>query len=455
MKKANTSFYKISLVLLCITFSFVILNCKKSQLCEPVTVSEDNNVLPSPRNNFELDIFLDATLSMQGFITENNYSYYRQTLPLLESAAIGGSRASKVNYYKFGSVIETIVERNQLEADKKSFYSDSKYNSKTLIENVIDRADTNHLTVLLTDLFQNNADINQLSEKIKNKFILNNFAVGILAVKSQYNGRVYDVGTNNYSFGYTSTSDPVTFRPFYIIIFGPHADIAAYFDSLEEAGLSKFPVKEKIIFSKYLTDSPSSLKDAKINETESLNEVTGVIVKSQQEDSAFKEFRVKNKESAYLTAEIPFSKLPNTIDIGKDFEIIVDSSNCRSSTSANNNPERSFVLDTDLKSAVNISSITANEKSLQLRIDIQPGKLNENTTDAFHILIQPKQSVLPKWIEEWTMNANQIEYWKNNPAEFDGTKTYNFNLFLSTLAKATKDVHQSKIADFYCYFKRS
>ena len=222
-------------------FVAFLTGCKKNTAgkCSVISAIETKDTLLPPTENLQVDIYLDATLSMKGFTETDSFSYYQQTIPLLESSVINTLRGEKV-FYKFGNKSEVLKDRDFLQSQKPAFYADANFNTKTLIENVLENANPQNLTIVVTDLFQDNADVNQLSEKIKSKFITANLAVGILGIKSQFNGTVYDVGSNNYSFPY-KTGDEATYRPFYILAFGSHSNIARYFDALEQDGIKKFP----------------------------------------------------------------------------------------------------------------------------------------------------------------------------------------------------------------------
>ncbi len=166
------SVYRKSLFIkLCVIFVCVFLaggSCASKPKCLPPPSLADSDSMPPATANLSTDVFLDATISMQGFISDNSLSYYQQSIPMLERAIIkNGGRAA---FYKFGTDIKELSGRSYGDADKKNFYTDSLINKKTLIEKVIERADSNHLTVIITDLFQEKSDINQLSEKIKTKF---------------------------------------------------------------------------------------------------------------------------------------------------------------------------------------------------------------------------------------------------------------------------------------------
>src|SRR6266446_1861315 len=134
----------------------------------------------------QVDLFFDATLSMKGFVTPHTTTSYQLLVPMLERGVIEGWKGGKVTFNKFGDDIAPLPGRSYLDAVREAFYEDSRLNRRTLIERVIDRASTNDLTVIITDLFQTNADINQLSEKLKQKFIANNLSIGIYAIRSQF-----------------------------------------------------------------------------------------------------------------------------------------------------------------------------------------------------------------------------------------------------------------------------
>lgn len=92
-------------------------------------------------------------------------------------------------------------------------------------------------------------------------------------------------------------------------------------------------------------------------------------------------------------------------------------------------------------------------EGISLKINIAPEKLEENKTTAFHIILRPKQSSLPDWVNKWNMNDAEIEVWSKNKNQFDGTRTYNLHHFLQTLWTTTQNVRQPKVADFYLYIK--
>ena len=96
--------------------------CGSYKTCEPIHRIDTKDLLTLPTDNLETDIFLDATLSMQGFISEGTFSFYQQTIPILERSVIKNN--GKAHFYKFGTTIKELPERSYSEFDKKSFYTE-------------------------------------------------------------------------------------------------------------------------------------------------------------------------------------------------------------------------------------------------------------------------------------------------------------------------------------------
>jgi hypothetical protein len=389
---------------------------------------------------------------MRGFTETDSFSFYQQTIPLLESSIINNLKGEKV-FYKFGNKSEVLKDRDYLLSQKPSFYADANFNTKTLIENVLENANPQSLTVVVTDLFQNNADVNQLSEKIKSKFITANLAVGVLGIKSQFKGMVYDVGSNNYTFPYQS-SDEATFRPFYILAFGSHANIARYFDALEQDGVKSFPAKQRVILSPNLTDKLASYLGADVVDKKNINELSGTIVSNDQNLNNFGEFRVRDgAKPAAVEVQLPFRQLPGTVNLSEQLEPEVSSLLCATAQSTDAKYTSSFAPQPEASQALDINAKIIKPGGIDLKINIAPEKLEKSGVNAFHLILRPKQSVLPDWVGEWNMTDSDVSVWHKNPKQFDGSRTYNLQHFLQTLWATTENIHKSKVADLYLYVK--
>lgn len=444
--------FRLQLLILCILLTLNSMGCGSSNKCSVIDQVHDN--FPAPTSNLQVDIFLDATLSMKGFTGTESFSHYQQIIPLLESSVINNLKGRKA-FYKFGSRAEPLPEREFLQAQKPVFYTDPDVNTRTLIENVLEDADNGHLTIIVSDLFQDNADVNQLTEKIKSKFIEKNLAVGVLGIKSGFNGQIYDVGSNNYSFTY-STDGEDTYRPFYILAFGSHASIVAYFDALEQSGVKKFPVKERIIFSKYLTEKPASYLGGEIKDKKNANELRGTIVKNEKNLTDFAEFRIRDgKKPATIEMQLPFSRLSNTVDFKGQLAVEVESLVCGPVQQGNSDTAKAsrFILSEKVANSIKIDGQLIGSDKIGLKLNINSSELGMNTINAFKVTIRPAQATLPAWIDVWDMTDPEIESWHKNPSEFDGTKTYNLKHFIQSLWITTKTIHDPKVGELFLYVK--
>lgn len=459
MKKYGLS----RLALLClIVLAVFIAGCKtitekfsgqsSTGRCSVISTVESKDILSPPTENLQVDVYLDATLSMKGFTESDSFSYYQQTIPLLESSVINTLKGEKV-FYKFGNKAEVIKDRDFLISQKPEFYADADFNTKTLIENVLENSNPQNLTIIVTDLFQNNADVNQLSEKIKSKFINANLAVGIFGIKSQFSGTVYDVGSGNYTFPY-KTADEATYRPFYILAFGSYSNIARYFDALEQDGIKNFPVKERVILSGNLAEKPSSYAGADLVDKKNVNELSGTIIKNEQNLTDFGEFRIRDAaKPAVIEVRLPFRQLPATVNISEQLEPQIETLLCSPGQSPEAGNTRSFTAQPSAVETLVFEEKAVKSGGIHLKINVASEKLEKDEVTAFHIILRPKQSTLPEWIERWNMTDSEISAWSKNATGFDGTKTYNLKHFLQTLWTTTQNVHKPKVADFYLYIK--
>ena len=136
----------------------------------------------------------------------------------------------EIRFYKFGAEIFELANR-----DYRKFSSPEPYNEKiTAVQNVIDKSDTNHLSLIVTDLFESDSDWSNISKKIREKYFANHLAVAIIAIKNSFNGDIFDVGLNAAKFNYNSYDYPDRFRPFYILVMGQESYINKFMEKFKE-----------------------------------------------------------------------------------------------------------------------------------------------------------------------------------------------------------------------------
>lgn len=181
---------------------------------------------------FGVDICIDATPSMDGFAVPPD-SVYRAFLEDLEGSMVSGVKnVSDLRFYKFGERIREMTRGEFRNARSRAFYHEPGIFRATDIELVFRRpADERRVIVVVTDLFQRDQDVNGVVKQIKTRCLSDpRCSVGVMAIPSEFDGTVYDARVP--SFPYRSTGDRSTFRPFYLLMFGPEDELRVFADVL-------------------------------------------------------------------------------------------------------------------------------------------------------------------------------------------------------------------------------
>ena len=167
--------------------------------------------------SIRVDLFVDATTSMQGFV--EGRTEYLDFLNGLEAAVSSGWTDDSLRYHKFGSVVRAI-ERDEFRGVRDAaFYRERGIFERTNIDAVVERVEPGRVAVVVTDLFQDDGDVNAVVASIESRVIQPGLAVGVLAVPSAFAGTVYDAPGGAYRYASTA-DDPDSRRPFYALLFG-------------------------------------------------------------------------------------------------------------------------------------------------------------------------------------------------------------------------------------------
>ena len=405
-------------------------------------------------------IYFDATLSMQGFVAPGS-THYTRICPYLESVIVSGWKEETVSFFRFGERVEPIDRNTYLQVGYESFYQ-TDIGIKTYIEKVIEnddplvnpqmeasstREDTteidvndppidaaeadsteNRLVVIVTDLFQDNGDINRLLPELKEKCIKKGVDVGLFGLRSQFDGTVYDIG-----IGEGSSMRYRGPRPFYLLVLGKHADIAHYFDKLIASGFSEM---KTVICSRYLVDPLLSFDGAEIEKLENL--IRDTI--AEKPDSCLKEYRIRKRDRpSKISATLEYVSLSHVMPF--------DSDTLKSSVDVQHNfktTERS--LDPQEYLAVT-SKFSKNEISNELTVEfnLDSRSLRRRAVYLYEVTLHPgiDSYQVPKWCSEWDMGM-----------ERNGSKTLNLVNFVRGLMQTTVREHLPKIAQFYFYVEK-
>jgi hypothetical protein len=88
-----------------------------------------------------------------------------------------------------------------------------------------DQARKSNLAIIITDLEQDKGDVNRIVQKLATYIQRPNAAIGIIGIKSTFNGTVYNI--DNSSFRHSKE------RPFYLLAIGDEAEVASLIDKLK------------------------------------------------------------------------------------------------------------------------------------------------------------------------------------------------------------------------------
>ena len=217
--------------------------------CDPPTMTDKSPSLDAPPEPINISLNIDGSESMPGYLT-NGASRYIKTIQLLDRTF---SISDLVEYYRVGGPEKQKISRSKfLEAIKERFYYEDRVTSN-LTGAIAPQKEGKELLVLITDLYQNQGDVTAVNKKIRQHYLnKEGYAAGILAIRSEFNGKVYVVGSNrdNFNFPYNTEGKPIEkFRPFYVIFLGPYKHILYYFEKLKRDGGELIKNSEFIIFS--------------------------------------------------------------------------------------------------------------------------------------------------------------------------------------------------------------
>ncbi len=211
-----------------------VLSCDLPSL-QNTTITNNNN------SNLDVSINVDGSDSMLGYVTVPNNNYMR-TLELIANGFIKTNQVN-VTYQRIGD--EQPLTRNQFRRDatSRAFY-DSNDDSYKSVSSPIQSAITppsngkNKITVIVTDL--EGDDGGKVSEVLAQHYLNkrpenNDYTVGIWAVKSEFQGNIYNPNTGKVKFTYNTDGKQVdSYRPFYVLFIGKYQDIANYFDEFKK-----------------------------------------------------------------------------------------------------------------------------------------------------------------------------------------------------------------------------
>ena len=185
----------------------------------------------SDHDTIECAVFLDGSMSMQGFVNFPVVTEYVDAINNIEQALTLGWKNENISWYRFGDRVQRIDERDRLVFARTGFYGDLL----TQLDRIVNATNTEQLNVIVSDFLQTDQDFQKLVTALKADCLSNGKGAALIGVKSRFKGYVYDIGLNNEQFYYASGDDKNQFRPFYMLVLGDQRAVERFCRHYEQA----------------------------------------------------------------------------------------------------------------------------------------------------------------------------------------------------------------------------
>jgi hypothetical protein len=432
---------------------FVIFTTGYAQRVSAPSSSVINNPPPITKR-LAFDVYLDASISMAGYVSEGPYSLYAETLGFIEKTIRTGWTDASIAFYKFGERSPESIKRERfLEAKQPDFYDQKTTNIDQVVEFISNRPGKKEekilFSIIITDLLQSDTDFDNIAQLLRDKFIKKSYAVGILGMRSEFSGFIYDLGDSIPKLNYKSNSkDFRTFRPFYYILISPQADIVHFYESLIRAGLDKRA--NFLLISPYILENIFTLENVRKScATTFMNQSHRLLNLGVADLKRILQFEViRKKDNATIDFEFDFQPKPWIIPFEYQNKYIEHHVNI-------------FRFDKKKKSFLPLSfsepylyvdkfefQSDKNPTSLKVRLKIISTKLPEQNTYAFEVVSRPKEDAfkMPPWVNDWSFSPKEMaSRGSSGNGSLWGSRTPNLMEFLSDLWRSTYVIYQPKL----------
>lgn len=383
-------------------------------------------------DSIRLDIYVDATTSMIGYLAGGS-SRYTRFLEELESSVASGWAQSDLDYFQFGSRVRPVDRSTFRDADERAFYRERGIFRTTRIDSVLERLNRSEISVITTDLFQNESDVNALVSKIKNEVFQHGLDAAVLGIKSQFDGRVYDAKVPAYNYASTQGEES-TYRPFYALMIGKTGKLRRLFQTLQAS-----PLVERdhfVLISPYLIEG-YEVNLRKTRKSRDLN------VSAAREDENRFAFNLRSGGTGgTLKAEIILDRAPTAPRFTADRIEMTAYRKKLSRRPGESDTSSTRTQDLTLQ-RLRRSGDTLHAR-IRMDLEDEPAGLyayktvfRTGTIDGLDV---------PSWVEEFS---------STNPSpESAPNKTLNLEKFVSDLTQARSSVRRPKLAKIYITVRR-
>lgn len=407
-------------------------------LCAGCSSTDDSVVDSVPNIEFapveqekdttSIDVYWDATYSMKGYTTIDQNNVYRYLPDDLDDI---GNSMGEIKFFSFGKDIKPLEGR-----EHRKFANANSYDETiTAIHNVVEKSDTNHLSIIITDLFESDSDWSNVTKQLKEKYFSKHLSVAIIGIKNPFDGEIFDVGLNASKFNYNSGNDPQKFRPFYMFILGQDSDVKKFIQ-LWKNRYAKNNEIQYLVLSENLMDKSANLSNMDIVESENLFEEENMDLPKEMKEYGIDSF----DETTSLTTKLNYVATDSgcAVDINKlkpQIELWSLQDGQWQKNDNNGNVKCTFKSDESEPDNYLVNVTFTGDKTLV-----------PNTVNLIHIGIKPDNTglILPDWVKLWNLDNSMVG---NNPNEFDGSKTINFLHVVESLKDSVLSTAQPSLVN--------
>ena len=416
---------------------------------------------PQLSDDLQINLFLDASQSMQGFLTRGSDNRYLPLLEQLESlAGNGGWKKSKAKWWRFGENAVEVPSSDRLFFQAPAFYSERKTN----IEKLFEKSRPDDLTVIVTDLFQSRSDVSLLSNRLDDKYLAGmrqsgnhespavTPAVAVLGIETRFNGRISELGDVN---GQERSVPHVGTLPYYVLILGKLADVERFLQRIDSHFPELGPPSRRVLFTERMLHHLGG-KATLGPKRDGYSLETNLIPSATNRDERILQLQVPSKgvgkptDARHLDVTLECDLISNGL--------LFESSALRFSVKPEMaGDDGTFKVDPQVDGVLQVSSVKLEGKQLKLGLDLARDHLRTNRDYRFEVRVFPAESAskLPKPMLEWNLLSTDVEQiiQKNGFGPGKPGRTLNLGVFLQNLRDATFLGKEPPIGILYLYIK--
>ena len=444
--------------------------CSGSVTVPPPDAEETPGSADELPNHIGIDVFLDASLSMQGFATPEGSSTtsYARTLEFLD-----GSRLllpnSDLAFYRFGAQLpaggkvgqpsqsnsELIANRDFRQAFRPAFYADPRFKMDNFLDQIVKKSPLRTLAVIVSDLFQADSDITQLSQSLQERLKAGS-VVSLLAIECQYHGTVYDIGSQKLKLNYNGD------RPVFALLYGQPAAVRDYGEALANE-LKKGRIACHLLrLSPGVVKQPVSFAHSQPQELTGLDDVDNLL--AVQDDRVAQVRMQPGVASAVFPCDFPFE----TTGAGMDFDL----TQIRSSVAVKRWEAGDWKDEPGLGEAVHVETSASDN----LPAGASPGVEAPPSPPPFPpglrvvwrfdhsrlpagiyrcdcgLTLEPQDFRLPGWFARADMDVSRISTWQRDPTQYHG-EVLNLRRFVEEVWLDVCHQHPPRLGNLHVYLE--